>query len=198
MRLPRTFTLAAALIGCGGSDGPNPDVAAVRGRLESSADTVTVARIEAGGRLEAVATARVEGGATYRVEEVPPGEGPFLIEAKSGSRIIGRALVPMALTAMVEQAIVPVDAESTAEANAYLELSTSSEIDPITVMAAVDAELAAESSADVNAAVSAAHRAWLEAGARLRGSAVGARQLAKARANAFAKLAADLDAAASA
>ncbi len=206
-----TSKQVAQVTGSLSSDGGNQNVnpamhAAASGSLRGQVDTVSIATIGPAGELVVVAEGSVAADGTFRIDHVPVGSGPFIVEGQGSAGVVGAVIVPGDLAAGETVQTVPMSAETTLEANVLASLVASapeapsgagaSGIDTIGLMTWISANLAADaqSTGSVANAVADAQAAWLQVAAA--GTAnVTASALVDAKLAAWTQLTASLNAA---
>lgn len=121
---PTQDTPQAALVGRIDGGGASASLVPLHSRSSSGAGiTVAVARVQADGALEALASATAAADGSYRIEKVPAGIDRLVVVATSGSGAeVGRGIVHQALTAGATATAAPINGETTVEARVFGEL----------------------------------------------------------------------------
>lgn len=170
---------------------------------EATVASVLGIAIDGTGRVLAETDVRADG--TFSVDGLAPFEGIVLVEARTQSEgeVLGKALVVQGLKDGADITVMPISAETTAEAEAFLGLvadgATAADIDAIGLITQISAEMssAVATGVELSASVMTAQQARLEALAQVSGSAVTAAELQAAKLAAFEDLTLELDAATS-
>ncbi|MEZ4433075.1 MAG: hypothetical protein R3F65_11745 [bacterium] len=216
MRLAPLLLTLAALTACGDPEpAPAPPPltddrpATLTGRLDDDAGNQHLGPAAAAAPLAAdivalitfdgavVAEAPVDAGRYHFPALAPLTDGAY-VEARHDGRATGRALVPGDLRPGADRVVMPISAETTAEAAAHARLWSAhgGAVDPVALVTHVSAPLAAALPPDALAAAAwAAQRAERAALAAHLGERVTAAALLAARGEAYDRLAARVDAA---
>ncbi len=183
---PPTGEATATLEGRIDADSGNQHsgVFAVRGP-GIAADSVVAITVDS----EVIGEAEVRDG-LFRLDDLPPMAEPFFVEARSAGEATGRALVALGAPEGELTRVMPISAETTAEAEAFAALRAAGEaVDPIALTLAISHELAATADAQAMAAAAgAAQVAERAALAAHGGMQLTADAMAEARARAFERL----------
>lgn len=117
-------TQQAVLVGRVEASGASASLVPLHSRSSSGAGiTVAVARVQADGALEALASATAAADGSYRIEKVPAGIDRLVVVATSGSGAeVGRGIVHQALTLGATATAAPINGETTVEARVFGEL----------------------------------------------------------------------------
>lgn len=162
-------TVTGSLSSDGGNQNVNPAMhPTASGSLRGQVNAVSIATIGPTGELTAIAAGSVAADGTFRIDNVPVGNGPFIVEGQGSAGVIGSVIVPGDLAADDTVQTVPMSAETTLEANVLASLAAGGEapanVDTIGLMTWISAELAADaqSTGSVANAVADAQTAWLQ------------------------------------
>jgi len=194
-----------ALLGtaaCGSDSATNPNTpdtktGTVVGRLElggqGSASSASAYRLGDDGSLTLAGEGAVAADGSFTIEGVD-GDGPFIVQLGDSGSIVGQVIVPQDVGDGDQVETMPVDGETTAEAEALIDIvkgdADTDDVDTIGLMSYVDGELAASATTDeIGDGYMSAQEGWL----RVTGQ--GAAQLEQAKLQAYGELAAKLNAA---
>lgn len=174
--------------------------------VTGQATVASVLGIAADGTTRVLAEADVRADGTFSVEGLVPFEGIVVVEALTEGQgdVVGKVLVVHGLSDGAVLTVMPVSAETTAEAEAFLGIVAdgvaAADIDAIGLITEISAESASAvtTGVELSGSVLTAQQARLEALQRASGSAVTAAEWQAAKSAAFEDLTLDLDAAASA
>lgn len=174
--------------------------------LMGEAAVVSVLGIAADGTTRVLAEADVRADSTFSVEGLVPFDGIVVVEAMTESQgeVLGKVLVVQGLSDGAVLTLMPISAETTAEAEAFLGIVANgvapADIDAIGLITEISAESASAvtTGVELSGSVLTAQQARLEALQRASGSAVTAAGWQAAKSAAFEDLTLELDAAASA
>ncbi|MCC6620236.1 MAG: hypothetical protein IT385_03225 [Deltaproteobacteria bacterium] len=180
----------------GGDTTTRGELGTVQGRLtaaDGSATSATLLAIDDDGETTAVAQGDVTADGHFRIEDVPAGAGPFLVRVEGSASVVGQVIVPGDITAGDTTTTLPIDGESTVEAQALVTLlagdADRATIDVVGLMTWIDAGLAADVGASSSASLAAAW--WSAQSGWLAVTGASASAASEARLEAFAAFAAE-------
>jgi len=186
-------TLAAlAAASCTDADTtPRGELGSVRGRLvaaDARATSASLVAIDDDGATTVVASGAITADGRFRIDDIPPSDGPFIVRVDGTATIIGAVVIPSDVTAGDTTTTLPIDHETTVEAEAYVALlagdAARATVDVVGLLTWIDAALAAraDSAATLAAAWWSAQEGWIAV------TAVSATAAAEARLDAWADL----------
>lgn len=163
------------------------------GAAMSAIAAESVAVVTVGDGATVVGTAAIGADGAFVVEGLPAIDGAFMVQALDASgAVVGQVIVTGSLADGGEAVVLPISAETTAEAQAWTDLGA--EADPVALSMIFTAEMAISADASTTAALGDALEAWQQAYGSISATAR-ATALAEARAQAWGELAIALDAA---